>query len=379
MPRECAYCPAIATKKCASCGKASYCSQKCQRAHWKHHIFSCEPPRQINTAYKLCRAAFKNIFPEDEETLVDYGFNKTTDAREFQNLLGLYIGLFVHSNVDPKDVHRWRKNGILLQEIKRIYDAKTPSTRGGYYPWLLENQHILDPNSTFDPLELHEKKTWAHIGGDPNLPDADRVHTIKSWPEKKYQVWILYYSILSGFHPSPDQTSWVEFGFCTCRSELEESGLAFFYTDIIKSNGCPFDEFVAAHTNTNIPSLFPKYAAGPNNKWANNQHLCQLLEQDPIKSVWRLKAYVYQTMEQPEMLVSFRMDYGIINCQGVTTLLQLLKDTYKRVFEHQDGDPDKLHEAAMQGATFDYIDGLIKLKKKDRAVLRRLMKNRHST
>jgi hypothetical protein len=379
MPRECAYCPAAAAKKCASCGKAYYCSQKCQRADWKHHIFNCDPPREINTAYRLCRAVFKNQLPEDEETQADYGFSRTTDARESQKLLGLYIGLFLYSNVDPRDVHRWRKNGNLLQEIRRIYDAKPPSSRGGYYPWILENQHILDPNtnSTFNPLEFQLKKTWAYIGGDPNPPYPDQDRIIESWSEKRRQVWVLYYNILAGYHPPPDQMVWVEFGFCICRSELEESSLAMFYTDIIISKGCPFDEFVAVHTNSSIPSLFPKYAA--DSEWANNQRLRQLLEESPIKSVWRLKAYVYQTIEQHEMLVSFRMDYGIINCRGVVALLQLLKDTYKRVFEHQDGDPDKLHEEAMQGTTFDYVDGLLKLKKKDRAVLRRLMKNRHST
>jgi len=99
------------------------------------------------------------------------------------------------------------------------------------------------------------------------------------------------------------------------------------------------------------------------------------LEDDGRKSVWYLKAYVYQELKQTTIIPSFRVDYGIINCGGVLTHLQLLKDTYRKVFEHPKGDPLELHKACIAGKIYEYVGSLLKIKKKEEKLLRRLMQN----
>lgn len=64
------------------------------------------------------------------------------------------------------------------------------------------------------------------------------------------------------------------------------------------------------------------------------------------------------------------MDYGFSNCKTEEENVEL-KDVYRTFFDLRDADPIKLHEAAIEGRLFEYVGGLVKLKKK----FRRLMKN----
>jgi hypothetical protein len=84
-----------------------------------------------------------------------------------------------------------------------------------------------------------------------------------------------------------------------------------------------------------------------------------------------LKAYVYQK----QIIPCLGVDYGISNYSEAVTHLQLLKNTYRKAFEHPNGHPLELHKACVTGRIFAYVNGILKIKKKDAKVLRRLMTN----
>lgn len=52
-----------AMKKCAACGKAYYCSRKCQKAHWKQHKLPCLSYRSI---IKDPTAAMSAVTPDSD-------------------------------------------------------------------------------------------------------------------------------------------------------------------------------------------------------------------------------------------------------------------------------------------------------------------------
>lgn len=144
MAHSCSVCERPTNKRCLGCKKVYYCSRRCQTDTWTYHIFECDPSKKINTAYHLAIAAYEDDFPNDPQTCEDYGFTKVFTAYDRSHLLGLYIGLFRALLVTPKELHAWRKEGRLVEEIKAQYETLPPYNRGGYYPWFLQHQYVLD-------------------------------------------------------------------------------------------------------------------------------------------------------------------------------------------------------------------------------------------
>jgi len=56
---SCAYCgtQVVAIKKCSICKQVSYCGAECQKAGWKRHKKTCEPPLPISTVFPKVMAA----------------------------------------------------------------------------------------------------------------------------------------------------------------------------------------------------------------------------------------------------------------------------------------------------------------------------------
>src|SRR5882762_2321714 len=118
--------------KCAGCNsKVAYCSKACQIADWPHHIFDCYAYRgkTVPSAYHLARSCYRDLLPTDERTLEDYGFNRAFIPSNQTMLLGLYQGLF-YSGINPKTVLTWKREGILIQEIKKVFERNPPHKRG---------------------------------------------------------------------------------------------------------------------------------------------------------------------------------------------------------------------------------------------------------
>ena len=380
MGHECSgfNCTNPASKKCGACGKVWYCSERCQRSHWKFHVFYCkrDPSKPINTAYQLYHSVLADEIPKDPDTCRDYGFNNAYTAEEKSNLLGLYIGLISYWEVEPIEIHRWRKGGTLVQGIINVFEKHPREHRGKYYSWFLQNTHLLDPSWTppNDRDELQILKTWRFLGGDADDTYEQHRAYYDKWENEKQECFLLNHLFLSGWHPGPEIPIWVSFGFATCRDEWAERDLAAIYKRVTINDKCPLDDFTAAYQRHDLLTLFRRY--GVEDQILQMPYMKDFLENASIKTVWHLKAYVYIEGDCKAIL-PVQVDYGIVNCAGIEGHLNLLKSTYKRVFEHPEGNPLELHEACITGQIFEYVDGLLKIKKRDAKVLRRLMKNHY--
>jgi hypothetical protein len=375
--------------KCAGCNsKEAYCSKACQIAHWPHHIFDCYAYRgkTVPSAYHLARSCYRDLLPIDEQTLEDYGFNRAIMPSNQTMLLGLYQGLFNYFEIKPKTVLTWKREGILIPEIKKVFEGIPPQNRGQYYPWFLEHQDLLDPSLEPSTKVMEDfrlgmvMRAWRHFGGRP-LPNSTAFNDIEiekaTWPQYKQDCFNLCELVLSNLHPNPFQCMWLSFGFCTTRSQYDEMQLGRAYRTLVMS--CSFEEFYQAYDSCSLVQLFSSKNI---NLERFSLHLADFLVNAPRmnKSVWNLKQFVIA--DEPDSdtgsvpVPSVRVDYGFFNCRNEEEVVQL-KEVYKKVFkEESNGDPLKLHEACLQGKIYDYVRTTLKLKKKDqRPLLRRLMKN----
>ena len=370
--------------KCAGCSpRVMYCSKACQIANWRHHIFVCYAYRgkTVPTAYHLARSCYRDLLPTDKQTLEDYGFNRVYTPKNQSMLFGLYQGIFIYFDIHPKMVHTWRRDGILIQEIKKVFEEIPSQSRGGYYPWFLEHQDLLDPS-----LEPYTKlaedfaleatmRAWEHIGGRPLSNDTRLidVHIERAtWPVLRQDCFNLYVLTLSDSHPSPPFRIWLTFGFCTTNDQYNEMQLGIAYRTL--HTRCSFEEFYQAYESCSLIHLFSSKNIDLEQF---GSRLAGFLADAPHmnKSVWDLKQFVIADELDAVPVPSVGADYGFYNCQNGEEVLQL-KEVYKKVFEDSKGDPLKLHEACLQGKMYEYVRTTLKLKRKDRRPLfRRLMKN----
>jgi len=365
-------------KRCSGCQKVYYCSTECQKYDWVCHIFDCKPRRPINTADYLALAVYQNLIPEHPQTCADYGFNRAFMSDEKSNLLGLYIGLIKVMEIPPKTIHNWRVRGVLVDEIKAAFYKLPERTRGGYFPWFLQNEHIVALSG--QPLS----EETLHGGGDAMVVRAwrftegserDSVDEIKAAiarkPAEEQKCHFLYALLLSKWHPSPDLDLWINFGFASCTSQEEEMELGAWYQKLI--NMCTFKEFCDAYRTGSLLGLFRSKGLQVN----DNAHLRDLLHGPTWgnKSVWDLKRSIVQessTKEESSMVPSVMVDYGFMNCRNDSERRQL-KRVYKAFFDSCDGDPLKLHEAAIKGNIHGYVSQVVQGLRDPK--FQRLMKN----
>ncbi|KAG2338796.1 hypothetical protein BDR05DRAFT_917909 [Suillus weaverae] len=376
MVRECNACgesPNLGLKRCAGCHKVWYCSVPCQKSDWVPHIFACKPRRPITTADHLALAVRNNLFPQDTQTCKDFGFEHAFTVENRSNLLGLYIGLMGsgHIGIPPKTINDWRVRGVLVEEIKAAYYKIPAEFRGAYFPWFLQNQHILDTSAAADSQndkgDAMVLRAWRFTGGAETDSPADIRARITSMPRDKKSCHLFYTILLSKWHPAPFDDLWIPFGFCSCTCEEEEMYLGGRYQLLITK--CTFNEFYDAFRSARILDLFRK-----NGIDVDVRYLADVLQNHRMnKSVWDLKQFAITTEEQnPEgrIVNSVACDYGFTNCRKDAET-QALKKVYRTFFERSDADPLALHDAALRGNIFGYLGSLMKLNAK----YERLMKN----
>jgi len=372
--------------KCAGCNsKVVYCSKACQIEDWPSHIFDCYAYRgkTVPSAYHLARSCYQDLHPIDKQTLEDYGFNRAVTPFNRTMLLGLYQGLFKVFDLKPKTIFTWKREGILVQEIKKVFEEIPPQNRGQYYPWFLENQDLLDPS--LGPSKASKvledfclelvMRAWRYIGGRP-LPNSTAINDINiekaTWSDNKSDCFDLCSLVLSDSHPDPSLRIWLSFGFCTTQNQYYEMQLGIAYRTLVMK--CSFEEFYQAYDSCSLVQFFSSKNI---NLEQFGVHLADLLANSPRmnKSVWNLKQFVVADEPDCVPVPSVKVDYGFFNCRNEEEVAQL-KEVYKKVFEDSNGDPLKLHEACLQGKIFDYVRTTLKLKGKDQNPLfRRLMKN----
>ncbi|KAG1746942.1 hypothetical protein EDB19DRAFT_1926927 [Suillus lakei] len=375
MVRQCDTCSKSTSnlKRCSGCHKVWYCSTTCQKSNWVRHIFACKPRRPITTADHLALAVRNNLLPQDPQTSKDYGFECAFTAENRSNLLGLYIGLIERMGIPAKTINDWRVRGVLVEEIKAAYYKIPAEFRGGYFPWFLQNQHVLNVSSGVDSQSNDKgnamvRRAWRFTGGAETDSLEDIRAGIASMSQHRRTCHFFYGLLLSKWHPAPSQDLWMAFGFCSCTCEEEEMYLGGRYQDLIAK--CTFNEFCDAFCSSHILDLFHK-----NGISMNVRHLADILQNNStLKSVWLLKQFAIRTDEESAegciVVNPVGVDYGFMNCKKDSEI-QALKKVYRTFFERPGADPLALHDAAIHGNIFGYLGSSMKLNAK----YERLMKN----
>lgn len=301
--------------------------------------------------------------PDDQEMRRDYGFTKaerTMGGAATVMLCGLYRGLFVHLDVAPQDVHKWRREGRLVQGIKDAFERIPPQNRGAYFPWFLEHQSVLDNDAPDDDLFMGHiaaiiRAAWVKTGGSP----SDSLNVINSkisiLPPSRQACHIFYRAFANDAHPNPiAEEQWLNFGFVATLNNEQEANLGVAYRALL--NVCTFEELCTAYEESSIPALFGRY------RLQCTRHFRDVMAGTPHvnKSVWDLKQYVDKLNagagadSTTPPVRSAAADYGYINCKTHADR-ERLDAAYKRYFAHPQTDPIALHHACIQGKLLQYL------------------------
>ena len=370
-----------ASQRCTGCRKVWYCNKECQTSDWVSHIFKCNPRRPINTADHLALAVRQDLLPTDLQTLKEWGFDK---AQLFPpdgpfKLFGLYVGLIQYCDVKPMQLHKWRLQGRLIPEIKAVYEAIPAHARGGYYPWFLEHQSVLEepetePEESKALIEDLERRAWTALGKPPTAPRSAILEYLGELPMDHRVCFFFYGGLLLSTYPSPPTDQYIQFGFCVCPTQYEEMNLTRAYIALLKA--CTFDDFCDAYSSGTLLDLFA------NNGVAIPSEQAYLLADvfagsrpdESMKSVWNLKQWVASGCEGSPH-ISVAVDYGFFNCSDQEDRRQLIT-LYKTFFESPHSDPIKLHEACAAGRLLHFFTEEVKMTLPgSRQLFQRLLKN----
>ncbi|KJA16912.1 hypothetical protein HYPSUDRAFT_90955 [Hypholoma sublateritium FD-334 SS-4] len=386
MAHLCNYCDEnTANHQCAGCFKVWYCSKECQRKSWGSHKFRCNPKNGLTTADHLWKACFDDLVPVHKQTLIDFGFERAFSIDNKSHLLGVYQYLTKYREIPAKTLHRWRKQGILLQETQKAYDPIPVPLRGAYYTWLMDHQWVFDEKT---PEEWGQKQAeadfaakiaragWIYSGGSQGATDSQIQERTNTWSPERNACWRLCGGLLNCTFPGPDSDLWTSFAFCTCRPGSDQD-LARLYADLIGL--CTFEEFLGAYKTSQLYSLFASKGL------AANLDISHPLVRDVLRtsptvnlSVWDLKRFTLQDPEDnltpffQRPINSVMVDYGFGNCTSISEM-EDLKAVYKTLFEAYSCQPPDLHFACINGRLFDYVSKRVKLKGKKK--YQRMMAN----
>jgi hypothetical protein len=262
--------------------------------------------------------------------------------------------------IPPKTIHNWRVRGVLVDEIKAAFYKIPEQARGGYFPWFLQNEHIvalagqpLSEETLNDHGDTMLVRAWRFTGGSERDSAEEIRAAIARNPTEEQKCHCLYALLLSKGYPSPGLDLWIDFGFASCTSQEEEIGLSAWYRKLITM--CTFKEFCDAYRTGCLLDLFHSKGLQVN----DNAHLQDLLHGPTYchKSVWDLKQSILHensTKEESRMPPSVMVDYGFMNCRNDSERRQLRR-VYKAFFDSHNGDPLALHEAAIKGNIHSYV------------------------
>ncbi|KAH6605051.1 hypothetical protein Trco_006758 [Trichoderma cornu-damae] len=357
--------------------------KRCQDRMSFYHLAKCSA-RSITTADILCKDVIGDEFPQDPETREHFGFNRCRDWREQSHLLGLYKGL-IYLEVEAIQLNEWREKDILVSKIIETFSKVSEQSRGGYFPWFLRNQHILD--NSIPPLQFDGQDNPLQRAIDaarPYLDLEDRNKDLQQLePPSKRQCFLLYAMALDGSHPNPhwaEFDSWYDFGFAVCPGEHNERLLGGLYSrlvgghkvmrDYYQSLGskdeypnvptCSFNEFWLAYESGSLAKLFYHYGLGDmmDRDWGLREFLSFPLDQHELRpSVWRLKHFLALDPGAPlgrlSKIETAAQEYGFTSQLTARTRLAL-RQFYEQLFTKV--NPLRVHEAKNRGKLLEYAE-----------------------
>ncbi|KAF8165717.1 hypothetical protein B0H34DRAFT_743495 [Crassisporium funariophilum] len=382
-------CGELAYRRCAGCRVPWYCSRTCQKASWTRHVFDCNVKRAITTADRLALACLQDTFPTHEETLIDYGFKRALTRDNQSKILGLFIGMlnygeFTGIDIKASMVHRWRTTGKLVEEIKAYFTKLPVNSRGGYYAWFLKNQWVFDQKQVTESEELARamkmKAAWGYSERSPSSKIWEIAKTVSKWTPPEQDCFEMCGTLLCDFQPIPADRLWITFGLCTCRDDTEAMFLGNLYRTLLQY--CTWEEFCTAYTSSSLTDLFKSKGLADHkdngythyDRFNRFKMLDSVLAMSPLcnQSVWDLKQFIILDSDECQT-PSVVVDYGFMNCRDKDETHDL-KAAYKTFFGVRDANPTALHNACVEGRIFEYVSGLVNLKKQ-RKKFQRLMKN----
>lgn len=356
------------------------------------HLTKC-CARSITTADQLLHDAREDRIPRDEQTREDFGFSRCRDWNEESHLFGLYQGLLLYLHIDSVQLNKWKQEGLLVSKITETFEKVPEANRGGYFPWFLRHQYILDYSTPLAKVAVLERAIDAAV---MNLPPEERFEDLRQLePPAKRDCFIFYALALISAHPNPNWVEldlWYDFGFAVCANEYDEGRLGSAYSKLVGGNRffeeydrsigsgpsslanvatCSFEEFWLAWQDGNLAKLFERYGLG--NAFNSSYPPLQGIRfQDssflkfmsfPIKqhtlrpSVWRIKHLLALDDNQPlrnfPQIVAAGQEYGFTSHLNARTKIAL-RQFYRQLLENN--DPLEVHEAKNRGELLRYAE-----------------------
>jgi hypothetical protein len=375
------------TRRCKECNKGFFCSDSCQEKRSGSHLFTCSK-RPLTSADYLCKSLSRDLIPQEEDVLEDFGFNNVLYLGDMNQLLGLYQGLFRSGKFSAEDLHEWRIGGILADKIKEYYYTIPEDCRGQYFPWFLKNSSVLDR-----PLSKEEaqQKLIAifYEKARPYLDIEDRNKTARDLkPEAKRNSYNLLAEMLLRAVPNPMELNWHSFGFVTCRGQWEESQLLDLYQLLLtESDGSLFylihNSRRGVHQPVTFTQFWKAYEAGTLIQLMDSKGLKEQRSKLPFlegflsvppaglrPSVWNLKQFlvISNPIDHPPV-PSVNIDYGFINCRNFEEMC-ILMGIYGKVLET--ANPLDLHRACVAGNLSQFASGYVQMNEQWRPLLKNL-------
>jgi hypothetical protein len=350
------------------------------------HLYKCRrAPTSADCLYVACMK--DEMFRDDGEVEDHFRFNRFLRGYQKTNLLGLYQGVFKYHEASPREVHRWRIEGTLVENIIQLFESWPEPSRGCYYPWWKDNLHIFNRTpEVVDSCHGAELLEYPMSQLDP----ADRDKEIKDLePEAKREAFSFFAMIVNHWVPPPETSVWYSFGFCTCRNAIlpegqfiqyhSESALAglyrsllgtvpdksmerhfgHIYCQIMDKPRCSFTEFWKAYDRESLPSLFRKYGLEREMKQVT-PHFAEFISSRFVHpSVWRLinhLAALTEVEQDQEISPPIMADYGFMFCRSTRQKNALLK-AYKKVLLV--ADPLDLHQACICGQLWNFCSRVV--------------------
>ncbi|KAH6908248.1 hypothetical protein BKA70DRAFT_1427481 [Coprinopsis sp. MPI-PUGE-AT-0042] len=308
------------------------------------------------------------MLPGDDTTREIWGFDRAEASDEGRlgpsYLLGLYQRLVKNEGVDPEKLDQWRRQGILLAQTKKLFEAIPAEYRGAHYAWLLKNEYVLDRSQSLpspSPEELVLKLIWRGWNyATDGLPASEETmrNTIAAWPPRRQECVILC-GLLSGSYPPPPKFPlWFQFGFCVGdhHSEME---MVEMYRGLLYSISS-FDELCLAYEDARLVELLDRKGltqSAAYRRVANEfEDVVSGSAVGILKSAWYLKAFIrshpdpLRSGEELRINSSVFLDYGWMNCEDNHAINRLLR-VYQQYFNSPDANCLELHSACVDGRT----------------------------
>lgn len=355
-----------------------------------HHLRKC-CARPITSADILLEDAHQDKLPTDPQARADFGFDRCQNKNEEILLFGLYQGLVKVLEVRSVTLHRWRERDMLVDEITEKFQSVPEGRRGGYYPWFATNkERIFPPAGTEHPVHgiqgqnllLMLEKCRDRLQGEDQ-----HCNLTKLAPPAKNFCFLFFALLMQNIRPNPtiEPTAylWYEFGFATCQDEHDESSLAGLYLSLLDPGGskrryyelfgeniptqttypaCTFDEFWRSWSSRGLADLFTKYLG--NHWWETSHHnfyrFLRYRHDEERPSIWRLKHLL--ALEAHIPLSHFPETQEAVQEYGFTPRMDTrvkveLREFYKRLLSVK--DPQRVHDAKVQGKLFSYSQTLL--------------------